>query len=98
MSPEDCVRLLEEEHGDLLEEVEELAANIQLVSLLIEHQLRNFANRFYGSKGLRLARESATVLLPQEKTVGSAKHLEDHCKLVLSSLCSGALQGLIDYT
>ncbi|KAK9822725.1 hypothetical protein WJX74_000270 [Apatococcus lobatus] len=46
--------MLEEDHADLLEEIEELAAHIQM-----------------------------------EKTVGSAKHLEDHCRTVLSGLCTG---------
>ena len=79
-----------------MEEVEELAANIQMVSLLIEHRLRDLTSQFRWSIGSRLARDGATIVLPQEKTTGSAKHLTDHCRAVLSGLCSGALLPTVD--
>ncbi|KAK9868797.1 hypothetical protein WJX84_011858 [Apatococcus fuscideae] len=51
--PKDCVEVLQEQHADLLVDIEEAAANIQM-----------------------------------EKSIGRT-HIEDHCKLVLSRLCSG---------
>ena len=85
---EDCVEVLQEQHADLLVDIEEAAANIQMVSLLVAHRFRCLSGGSPSSVRTPRPRHDAVPLLAQEKSIGST-HIEDHCKLVLSRLCSG---------
>ena len=88
-SLEDCLQLLQTRQPELLEKVVTVASDVQTVSLIVAQRLGRLSSRVFVYSEPNRAAHDAMFSLAQDRKITSSKQLEDHCRLVLSTLCAG---------